>query len=46
MFCSSNEKMVVSFTVIIKVAVTTRVSINQKGADLFIKNIFKSEQSL
>ena len=33
MFCSSSEEMVVSFTIISKVAVITQVSINKKGAD-------------
>ena len=46
MFRSSSEKMAVSFTIISSVAVTTRVSINKKGADLFIKAIFKPEQSV
>ena len=41
MFCNSSEKMAVSFTIISNVAVTTRVSINKKGADLFTKGIFK-----
>ena len=36
----------VSFTIISDVTVTTRVSINKKGADLFIKVIFKPEQSV
>ena len=38
--------MVVSFTVISNIAVTTRVSISKKGADLFIKGIFKLKQSV
>ena len=38
--------MVVRFTVIINVAVTTHVSINKKGVCLFIKGIFKPEQSV
>ena len=43
--------MAVSLTVISKVAVTTPVSINKKGADLFIKGtlmqgIIKPEQSV
>ena len=38
--------MVVSFTVIDNVPVTLRVSINNKGADLIIEGIFKSEQSV
>ena len=42
MFHSSSEKMAVSFTIISDAAVTTRVSINKKGAD-FIKGIFKLE---
>ena len=46
MFRSSSEKMEVSFTIINDVAITTRVSINQKGAYLFIKGIFKPEQSV
>ena len=46
MFRSSNEKMAVSFTIISYVAVTARVSINKKGADLFTKGIFKLEQSV
>ena len=39
MFSSSGEKMVVSFTIISKVAVTTLVSINKIGTDLFVKNV-------
>ena len=46
MFHSSSEKMAVSFTLISNVAVTTRVSIKKKGVDLFIKGIFKPEQSV
>ena len=46
MFHSSREKMTVSFTVISNVAVTARVSINKKGEDLFIKDIFKPKQSV
>ena len=46
MFRSSSEKMAVSFTVISNVVVTTSVSINKKGADLFIKGIFKPKQSV
>ena len=38
--------MTVNFTIISYVAVTARVSINKKGADLFIKGIFKLEQSV
>ena len=37
--------MAVSFTRKSNVADTTRASINKKGADLFIKGIFKPEQS-
>ena len=46
MFCSSSKKMMVSLTIISNVAVTTGVSINKKGADLFIKGSFKPEQSI
>ena len=46
MFHSSSERMAVSFTVISIVAVTTRVSVNKKGADLFIKGIVKPKQSV
>ena len=46
MFRSTNEKMAVSFTIINNVVVTARVSINKKGADFFIKGIFKLEQSV
>ena len=46
MFRSSSEKMAVSPTIISNVAVTTRASINKKGVDLFIKGIFKPEQSI
>ena len=46
MFRSSSEKMVVSFTTIRKVAVTTHVSINKRGADFFIKSTFKPKQSV
>ena len=35
------KKIAKGFTIISNVAVTTRVSINKKGADLFIKGIFK-----
>ena len=34
--------MQVSFTIISNVAVTTRVSINKKGTDLFVKAFFKT----
>ena len=34
--------MQVSFTIISNVAVTTRVSINKKGMDLFVKAFFKT----
>ena len=44
MFCSTSEKIVVSFAIISNVAVTTRVSIIKKATDLFIKGIFKLEQ--
>ena len=46
MFCSSSEKMAISFTVISDVAVTTWKSISKKDGDLFIKRIFKLEQSV
>ena len=46
MFRSSSKKMAVSFTIISDVAVATRVSVNKKGADLFIKAIFIPEQSV
>ena len=46
MFRSSSKKMAVSFTIISDVAVATRVSINKKGADLFIKAIFIPEQGV
>ena len=38
--------MAVSFTIKSNVAFTTPVSINKKGADFFIKGIFKPEQSV
>ena len=38
--------MAVSFTIISNVAVTAHVSINKKAADLFIKGILKTENSL
>ena len=41
MFDGSSKNMAVCFIVTINVAVTTRVSVNQKGADLFIKGISK-----
>ena len=44
MFRSSSEKMAVPFT-ISNAVVTTRLSINKKGADRFVKGIFKPEQS-
>ena len=46
MFRSSSEKMAITFTINDNVAIITRVSINKKGADLFIKGIFKPEQSV
>ena len=46
MFRSSSEKMAVSPTIISNVAVTAGVSISKKGVDLFIKGIFKPEQSV
>ena len=46
MFRSSSEKMEESFTVISNTAVATRVPINQKGTDLFIKGIFEPGQSV
>ena len=46
MIHSCSEKVAVSFTVISIVAVTTRVSVNTKGADFFIEGIFRSEQSV
>ena len=46
MFHGSSEKMAVSFTIISDVTVTIRVSLNKKGSDLFIKGIFKPEQSV
>ena len=39
-------KMAVNFTIKSTAAVTTRVSINKEEADLFIKGIFKQEQSV
>ena len=44
MFSRSSEKMAVSFSTISNAAVGTRVSINNKGTDLFFKDIFKLEQ--
>ena len=41
--CSYIEKIGVSFTIVSNVAVTTSLSINKKGANLFIKGIFKPE---
>ena len=46
MFCSSSEKIAVSFTIISNVAVTKRLSINKKAVYLFIKGIFKLEKGL
>ena len=46
MFRSSSEEMAVSFTIISNIAVTTRVSINKKGVDLFIKGIFEPQQNV
>ena len=46
MIRSPTEKMALSFTVISNVAVTACVSINKKGADRFIKGIFKPKQSV
>ena len=46
MFRSSSVKMAISFTVISDVAVTTCKSINKKEGALFIKGIFKPEQSV
>ena len=42
----SSEKMVVTFTEISKVAVTTHVSSNKKVGNLFIKGIFKWKQGV
>ena len=44
MFCSSSKKVVVCFTIISNLAVTTRVSVNNVRADLFLKGIFITEQ--
>ena len=46
MLYSSSDKIAVSFTIISNVAVTAHVSINKKAADLFIKGILKTENSL
>ena len=45
MFRNSREKIEVRFTEISNVTVIARVQINKKGADLFIKGIFRSKQS-
>ena len=46
MFRSSSEEIAVIFTIISNIAVTTRVSINEKGADIFIKGIFEPQQNV
>ena len=46
MFCSFSDKVVGRFTIISNVAVTTRANITKKGPDLFIKGIFKPQQSV
>ena len=46
MFWNSSEKIEVRFTEISNVTVITRVQINKKGADLFIKGIFRPKQCL
>ena len=45
MLRNSSEKIEVRFTEISNVTVITRVQINKKGADLFIKGIFRPKQS-
>ena len=46
MFRRSSEEIAVSFIIISNIAVTARVSINQKEADLFIKGIFEPQQNV
>ena len=46
MFRSSSEEIAVSFIIISDIAVTARVYINQKGADLFIKGVFEPQQNV
>ena len=44
MLCSSNKNVAPCFTLISNIAVTTRVSVNNVRADLFLKGIFTSER--
>ena len=46
MLCSSSEKVAVCFNIISNLAVTTRVSVNNVRADLFLKGIFIAEQQI
>ena len=43
MLCSSSKRVAVCFTMISNLAVTTRVSVNNVRADLFLKGIFITE---
>ena len=43
MLCSSSKKVMVCFTIISNLAVTTHVSVNNVRADLFLKGIFITE---
>ena len=44
MLCGSSKNVAVYFTTISKLAVTTRVSVNNARGDLFLKGIFITEQ--
>ena len=46
MLCSSSKKVAVCFTIISNLAVTTHVSVNNVRADLFLKEIFITEQRI
>ena len=41
--CSSSKKVVACFTIISNLTVTTHVSVNNVGADIFLKGIFIME---
>ena len=44
MLYSSSKKVEVCFTILSNLALTTRVSVNNNKADLFLKGIFIMEQ--
>ena len=44
MLCNSSEKVVVFFTIVRNLTVTTQISVNSVRADLFLMGIFITEQ--